>query len=373
MTSIVRLAPGVVIGSYGNTVAHVPTHGSFALDPDTHRFLLNASSEGGARVDLDECSPNTVESIQKLHSAGIVTTDHDRLNQTAHEGYIPALTDLVVRRRIVAFEAVVAAIGGAISRVAIPLLIYPAVALLIALAVFWTLIEAPSELVIGIFANHPFTFIAIVVAVGTVRVVLHEAGHYGVAHRHGVRPTVGLGVYFTGPVAYVNLSPLDTHRRSTRLSADVGGLAVDGILLATATGLWWLTGSPLLSIVSVLLSALALTSFSPLEKSDVYWFVRDLFDARAVSASWDRPLTLLREVRNPTVHGNFARILLGVYGLSLVVGVAVLVRWTPGAIDAVANRDTSLLLPTGASLTFMSLTGICVLIVRKRQRHTAEC
>ncbi|MFV9452357.1 hypothetical protein ACNJ7E_02635 [Rhodococcus sp. NM-2] len=352
-------------------MAHVPTHGSFALDPNTHRFLLNASSEGGARVDLDECSPDTVESIQKLHSAGIVTTDHDGVNQTAHAEYIPALTDLVVRRRSVAFEAVVAAIGGAISRVAIPLIIYAAVALLIALAVFWTFIEAPSELVIGIFANHPFTFIALVVAVGTVRVVLHEAGHYGVAHRHGVQPTVGLGVYFTGPVAYVNLSPLDTHRRSIRLSADVGGLAVDGILLATATGLWCLTGSPLFSVVSVLLSALALTSFSPLEKSDAYWFVRDLFDARAVSASWDRPLTLLREVRNPTVQGNFARILLFVYGLSLVVGIAAVVRWAPGVIDAVENRNTSLLFPVGASLMFVTLTGICILVVRKRHRLQA--
>lgn len=360
------LAPGVELGSAGNAIVYVPGQGSFVVDSETHRFL--ARVRDGASPTLDG-NQETVASVSELRRLGILERGEDFQAATPEDGqYVAEFTDLVARRESRLLRKVVSTVGIVLGPIMRPFVVFMGASMLLLEFIFW-LSMAPVAVVATAWLDTPLILLVVLVLAQAVRLLLHESGHYAVAWRAGFEPNVGVGLYFTGPVAYVDLTPLDVADKKTRLSADLAGLAVDGFFVAMFTAAYWATQLPVLAAVSVMLSSVSMASMHPTVKSDGYWAMRDLFDGRALSSTWASPRKLFRASRVSDSAGRFARYLLAAYGVSLIWSVSIAPRWISGILTSVAESSWErLLLP--ALVCFVFLVVAVVAAARTKSHRT---
>lgn len=366
-TGSLRLASGVALGSAGNYIAVVPGKGSFVIDPDTHRFLTDVHA--GKNPSLDN-RQETVASIARLRRVGILDGGPDALQEVSDgDTYTGAFTDLLARRESKTLGKVISWVGVMLSSVMHPIVVVAGTFALLVQFVYW-IAAAPVDVIADVWLNAPLQLFAVLFLAQSVRLLLHESGHYAVARRAGREPEVGVGMYFTGPVIFVDLTPLDVTDRKTRLTADMAGLAMDGFFVTLFTASYLATQVPLLAAVSVTLASVAMASMYPTVKSDGYWAMRDLLNGRAVSYTWASPLKLLSSCRRTDPAGRFARYLVLTYAVSTIWTLCVAPRWVTGVITSVQESGwQSLLLPAAISLVFLL---IAVVAAEKTRRVTGR-
>src|SRR5262249_22614794 len=137
----------------------------------------------------------------------------------------------------------------------------------------------------------------LVVAVSTLRCLLHEIGHAAACLRlAGSVGGIGFGVFVMTPVLYCDVSDIHLLSRKSKATIGIAGTVVDLVFLAT-----WalLAGDGLLASKAYLIGMLSvLLNLLPFYRSDGYWVLsdlagrRDLFEhgLRALRAGAVRPL-----------------------------------------------------------------------------------
>ncbi|MGO4858938.1 hypothetical protein [Arthrobacter sp. 2MCAF14] len=328
------------------------------VDIETHQFLLRSINGNltDAGVDVE-----TSASLEKLRSVGILQGGTHLQQHKGDANYSADFTDLTARHNSKLLRAVVRVVGQRLSPVLPPPVVALGVVLLLLEFILWVATASVSA-VAGALLDTPLLLFSLVFVLQAVQLVLHEAGHYAIAWRAGYDPDVGVGLYFTGPVAYVDLSPLDVASKKVRLTADMAGLSIDGYFVAAVTVAYWITGLPVLAATSVILASVSMASFEPAAKSDGYWALRDLFNGRATSATWSRPRQLMRAAWRRDDGGRFARALLAVYGLFAVIGLCAAPRWISGVAAKIAAADwVELLFPALVSVVFVSISVLAAL------------
>lgn len=366
----VALADGASVGAANNCVAHAPNAGTFAVDGTT-RCLLESLARHGPR-QLEEVDDDTRRSLQLLvHSGLIVFVERDAARPIAG-GYRPSVTDLVVRRpsRITGriFDALATPLAPLVSHIGVGI----GTVLTAGWLIYWIAIAVPAAQLYAAITTSPIVLLAVIVGSCTIKLLLHEVGHFTVATSVGVRPAVGFGLYFTGPVAYVDLSPLDTRPTGIRIRADLGGVAIDGYVLTVLGVTALCLDKNILTAVAVATAAATFGSFNLTEKSDLYWVLRDRFSGRAVAECWDRPIPLMRRYRRDRSAQRFVRVLVGVYAVLLVFQMVALIRWLPNILEQVAENGPASLVGPGIVMGFFVVAAAAAHIVSRRHtnRHT---
>lgn len=322
--TIVRLGHGVKLAA-DTGVVRVSGRGSFHVDERTMAFL--SGLHRGVPTRLASEDPDTAASLDRLRGLGIVATEDGAARPDESPSYRSELTDLTVRRPSSLVKRGIAPfVTLARPLVSAPTLVLGLGLLVasLAAAVGWIPIASSASA----WAAHPWLTVGLFAILASIKALLHEAGHAAVvASVTGRAPEVGVGLYFTGPVMYVDMSDLDTESRRERLRGDVAGLVIDGYVVATVTAIAIAMSNPVLSACALSLNLVVLASLNPLTKSDLHWFLRDLFNARHVTTSWARPLGLLRATRSSSGTGRrFARVAVAAYLLAALVGCAWLFR-----------------------------------------------
>ncbi|WP_454698271.1 hypothetical protein [Arthrobacter humicola] len=343
---------------------YVPGQGSYVVDTETHTFLTRVRDGASPAIGGNH---ETVASVSELQRLGILERVEGPQPATAAKGhYVAEFTDLVARRESKLLRRVISTVGIVLGPILRPFVVLIGASMLLLEFIFW-LTMAPVAVVATAWLDTPVILLVVLILAQAVRLLLHESGHYAVAWRSGFQPKVGVGLYFTGPVAYVDLTPLDVADKKTRLSVDLAGLAVDGFFVAMFTAAYWVTQLPVLAAVSVMLSSVSMASMHPTVKSDGYWAMRDLLDGRALSSTWASPRKLFRASRASDSAGRFARYLLAAYIVSLIWSVSVAPRWIAGILASVAESSWDrLLLP--ALVCFIFLV-VAVVAAAKTKSH----
>ena len=365
----ISLAPGVRVGFRGNPVVLVPGRDPLVVDGDTHDFLLRvANEESGGAPTLVMDDQETARSIQLLVDHGVL--EGESADWTIrHQTYAPSLSDLYFRRDSQVLQQLFAGVATATGRlVASKATVgFGLATLLLASAfVIWAL---PVTSTMVTVLDSPGTAILLVFVAQTVRLLLHESGHYAVAAQCGDRPGVGYGLYLAGPSLYVDLSHLESAPVATRLRGDLAGLAVDGYLIAALALAYLWHSDGMAAIVLLSLCTVSLASLRPTEKSDGYWALRDAMGARAVSATWATPRAMLTALRaQDTTVQRFARVLVIIYTLFSVFALCSLPRWLFGIYHAVIDAGPrSLAVVLLAGVGYPTIMVIALLVVRRRR------
>lgn len=367
----VSLRDGVRVGKGRNSVVHVPGRGSFAVDGDTLAFLHSLPCRG-ASLDLLLCAAESRLSLAKLSSYGILHVEGlDLALAPAEHRYRPEAADLIVRRGSRILASVVRSLGK-FTRAAASAGVLPVGLALGLVGTVSTFIRVGPDSLLRAWYNEPLTSLGLLAAILFVRTLMHESGHFGTAEQLGARPCVGAGIYFTGPVLYVEMSEVDTLGRWKRIRADLAGLSVDGLLLCITIvlGETWRRGSLLVDVLQVELAMVYLASLNPVVKSDLNWALRDFFEARSVTAAWGRPGKLIAIARaddpsGPRAYARLTLLLYAVYLLGAGGGAFCWVLKADWKLDAL--QGSSLVVPALAALAPVICIYACVRVSRRSQ------
>lgn len=362
----IALAEGASVGASGNCVAHSPSAGTFSVD-DTTRCLLEDLARHGSR-NLAAADDDTMQSLLLLKQKGLVVFGGYDTTGTAHSAYLPSVTDLVVRKPSRTVERIFHIIATPLTPLVSTVGVCIGTVLTLSWLIYWMVFAVPAAQLYAAITTSPLVLLALIAAACAVKLLLHEVGHYAAATTVGIRPTVGFGLYFTGPVAYVDLSPLDTRPTAVRIRADLGGVAIDGYVLTILSATAIHLVNNILTAVVVAITAATFGSFNLTEKSDLYWVLRDRFSGRAVTECWDRPLTLVKRYRRDRSSQRFVRVLLTVYAALFLLQLTAFIRWLPDMLEEIAVHGAASLTGPAVVMAFFLLAAAAAHIVARR--HT---
>lgn len=374
------LAEGVTLSDGQEAVVSVQNGRSFSVDTASLALLHSLEGVGSSRqMRVPEPSGGILLSLARLEDAGLVEVEWDTFGRPVTSGqdrvaYSPELADLVVTRPVNWLLRVLSTCSAAVAPLwRRPLVFMLAASLPVLTVAAFVTVDAP--LAYAEWLSRPWLVIALTLLVTTARTFAHEIGHVAASRRYHVMPrAAGIGFYLHCPVLYVDLTDIDTMGRRERSHCDLGGLAADAVVLATAfaTVILWLPHSALASAVLLALVYSILLSLNPITKSDVNWFLRDVSGARDLPTSWGRPRELLAVAQGvePSAHRRFARFML----LSLILLALLLLLTVPGAIaSAVPTIGQLVSSPARAVPALVSIATVVIgwtLIVRSLQRST---
>jgi hypothetical protein len=229
---------------------------------------------------------------------------------TNNDNYIIAeyelsITDLVIKKEFLFLTKLLNYIGRYILKIFNTYFVSIGVLLNILCAIFWVFIFSTNG-ISQIWTSQTIMFLILSCPIFFVRLLFHEAGHYAGALVCNVQPNAGFGIYYNSPVAYVDLTPLDTESKKSRILVDFAGISMDGYLLLILTVISFFVKNDLLYSIIVSLAMACLVSWNLSEKSDIYWALRDLMDARSITATWATPKLYIKRFR---CKNNFAAFL----------------------------------------------------------------
>jgi len=361
----IKLCDGVNIGALGNPTVFSPERGTMIIDSETHLFLLQLLEAGS--LFYKHLNTDTLESFLLLESSGILKINNQ--NEKLHVStqiYYPSITDLVLRRDIKCFSSLLHRIASILIHFWGGWFVNIGVILDVLILIYWLLFFKTDISLVWI--KHIYICLLILIPVSTVRLVLHEAGHFTAALTCGVSPSAGLGIYYTGPVAYVDLTPLDTQSKRIRLFADLAGISLDGYVIAFLSIIAFVLNSQFLYSIVVLISMACFSSFRLTEKSDVYWFIRDIMDARSITATWGTPVKFYRSWQTQPEARKFLSTLLLVYIILGFFTIVAFVRWTLGLYNSISNLYYSDFIPALSVGIIFLLWFLFLLIYTSRKR-----
>lgn len=363
----VALNDGVRVGPPSNPVVLAPGHPPRVVDEHTRKFLTALAQQGVLDAADDE---DTAISLQLLVDCGFVTVVGVAPKAGGVEAaYTPTVTDLTLKWSVPALRRIVRLLS---------LLVGPATSwggLLIGLAllgvstVYVTLV-APVSSSISPLIDRPAVTMAALFLWNVLRALPHEAGHLAVARQAGYVPDAGVGLYLYGPVLYVDLSCLELEPKQVRVRADLAGAAVDGWVCGVLLIVAVFTGEPWLHTLLLSDCAIALANLRPTEKYDGFWALRDMFDARGMSATWASPRRLLEFVRSGSpAEKRFSRALVGIYALAAMWVIAVAPRWVLEGLSELTQRPGAVLLAALIAVTYAGIIVGSVTMVKRRIRR----
>lgn len=336
------LAAGVTLGDSQDAIVCVQNGPSFSIDIESLTLLRSLQGESVSRqMRVPEPAEGVLQSLARLEDAGLVDVEWDAYGRpvtSPQQGvdYRPELADLVVRQPMVWLLRILSTCSAFVAPLwRRPLVFALAASLpLLIIGAFATVDASPAY---AEWLSRPWLVIVLTLLLTSIRTLAHEIGHVAASRRYDLMPrAAGIGFYLHFPVLYVDLTDIDTMDRRARSHCDLGGLAADTVVLASAFAIatFWLPDSALASAVLLALIYTMLLSLNPITKSDVNWFLRDISGARSLPTSWGRPRELLAiaQSERPSPHRRFARFLL----LSLFALAVLLVLTVPGSLASAA-------------------------------------
>lgn len=365
----VALNKGVRVGPPSNPVVLVPGQAPRVVDEHTRRFLAALTQQGVLEAGNDE---DTAASLQLLVDCGFVTAQGVTPQVGGGATYTPTLTDLTLKRPVPALRRIV----RFLSRFVWPATTSTGVAIgliLLALSTVYVMLIAPVAASLSPLIDQPALMIVGLLVWNLLRALPHEAGHFAVARRAGYIPDAGMGLYLYGPALYVDLTCLELEPRRVRVRADLAGVSVDGwlcgalLVIAIATGETWLH--------TVLLTdcAVALANLRPTEKYDGFWALRDILDARGMSATWASPRRLLEFLqRGSQAEKRFSRALVGIYAFAVVWVIAVAPRWVQESLSELRQRPIEVLFAAIVAVCYVGIIVGSVTLLRRRIARAAD-
>ncbi|MEO5316312.1 hypothetical protein PV772_19705 [Pseudarthrobacter sp. CC12] len=327
------LREGVRLGTEDNPVVTVPeAPAPLIVDAGTLNFLLEL--QRGAQPNISD-DPVSQESIRLLAKMGIIESTGRSIETTeAASRYGTTITDLVIKRPSPWIGAVVRSIAVVTRPLTSWAGVLTGLLLLMITSVYSTLIM-PVQPTVDFVSDNALGFILTAIVWQMLRGAAHESGHYAVARATGQDPPVGMGLYLYGPVLYVDLTCLDTQTRSIRIRADLAGAAIDGWVTAGLTGLYLATSDSTTAALLLTSCAVALSNLRPTDKYDGFWALRDLLEARPMSATWAAPRKLLKAVHSQrAADRRFARTLIALYAVAIIWFAISAPRWLAGTVSA---------------------------------------
>lgn len=359
----VRLAPGARVSDPKTGTAQGANGSSYALDSLSHAFLTRFSVDWKTlELSADQ---QTLNSLARLTDATLIETRPELRSDV--KSYTPHYADLVIRRHSVALTLILTLI----SHIMRPLVSIRGsivgLLLLVGSIALSFLAMDPSQLW-ATWAREPVSTSLVVLVAVSLRTLVHEAGHFSVARNIGCSPRAGFGLYFTGPVLFVDLSSVDTANLSIRIRSDVAGIAVDGYIVAGGFIVFAanMLNSPRLQVALFAIVMTTLASLNPLYKSDVNWALRDLMSARQITASWSRPGELVRGAKAQGPGQRYCRLVLGLYAAYVILlGASFFNIARDVLIDGLLVPSWDQVVPLFAA--FLCL-GLVVFVVRKKGR-----
>ncbi|MBO0806422.1 MAG: hypothetical protein J2P25_25515, partial [Nocardiopsaceae bacterium] len=119
--------------------------------------------------------------------------------------------------------------------------------------------------------------ILLVVLLAVASTGFHEIGHGTACRYGGVRPGVtGCGFYLAWPVFYTDITNSYRLGRGGRLRTDLGGVYFNGVFILVLTGIYLVTGTPLLLVAILSTSLEAAQQLLPTLRFDGYYIIADL-------------------------------------------------------------------------------------------------
>lgn len=365
----VALNKGVWIGPQSNPVVLAPGRTPRVVDEHTRSFLSALAQHGALEAANDE---DTAVSLQLLVDCGFVTA----AGVTPHVGgtrttYSPTLTDLTLKRPVPALGRIVRLLSLAVGPATTSTGVVIGLTLL-AVSTVYVMLIAPVSASLSPLIDQPAVMIIGLFTWNLVRALPHEAGHFAVARRAGYIPNAGMGLYLYGPVLYVDLTCMELEPRQVRVRADLAGASVDGWLCAALLAAAVATGEPWLHAVLLTDCAVALANLRPTEKYDGFWALRDILNARGMSATWASPQRLLEFVlRGSPAEKRFSRALVGVYTVSVLWMIVVAPRWVRESLSELAQRPAEVLFAATIAVCYLGITICSVALLRRRIARTA--
>lgn len=357
------------VGTISNPVVVAPGRRPVVVDPETISFLASLADGGPRTVGDDE---DSVASIQLLANLGIVAADGFACQQDAQPQYTPTLADLHLKRSVVSVQWLVSRLSRAVQLAASPAGVVTGVLLLIGALIYITLL-APTSDTVAPLLDHPVAVVLLAGAWSVLGAIPHEAGHFAVARQRGHNPEVGVGLYLTGPVLYTDLTCLELEAKQVRLRGDLAGVAVDGWLAAGLLALAGLFRSDLLHFLTLSHVMVSISNLRATEKYDGYWALRDLVDARSMSATWASPCALWTFLR----HGSrserrFSALLLVLYGGGLAYLGMTIPRWYGEVATQWQGRPDSVVTAVIVAAAYLLLLVAAVAIARRRLTRISQ-
>lgn len=361
-----NLSKGVTIGALGNPIVYTPSRGSLIIDEDTHHFLLQVDQQLDANINISD--DETHRSLLFLMEYGILeksTIEGSTEPNQSITTYKPSLTDLNIKKNFNFFTKILNVIGGIVSKVFNISFLSIGVVLCIVNIIFWLVFSSANNDVILLWVLHPIIFITTVIPIAFINILFHEAGHYAGALVCGIKPKAGLGLYFNGPVAYVDLTPLDTAPKKNRVMADLAGIAMDGYSLMTIGILSLLFHSNLLKAFAVSIAMACLSSLFLSAKSDFYWALKDIFDGRSVTATWATPKLLFNTLKNETQGRRFVIILIASYAIIMTCYFLIFFQWLFDIYHVIVKISPLQLLPAMVSFLLFTVVLLYLFMIRR--------
>lgn len=363
---IYTLSDGVKIGNIGNPIVYSPLHGSVIVDENTHLFLLNLSENHDICIDTSDFE--TQESLQLLLSYGIIIridptlTNNDNYNIAEYE---PSIADLVIKKEFFFLTKLLNYIGRCLSNIFNTFFVSVGIIVNVLCTTFWVFIFSMND-VAQIWTSQTIMFLILFFPIFFARLLLHEAGHYASALVCNIQPNAGFGIYYNGPVAYVDLTPLDTESKKSRILADFAGISMDGYLLLILAIISFFVKNDFLYSIDVGIAMACFASWHLSEKSDLYWALRDLMDARSITATWATPKLYIKTLKNNKKGRKFLILLLFAYIIIFTVSFIVFFRWIYSILDVAKEKSISDLLPAIVFLLLFMTVSLYTFIISKR-------
>jgi putative peptide zinc metalloprotease protein len=124
--------------------------------------------------------------------------------------------------------------------------------------------------------DQPVLLLA-VFGLAVVSLLFHEFGHASACHYGGARPgRIGFGIYLLWPSLFTDVTDVYRITRAGRLRTDLGGVYFNVIYMLAMTGLYGLTGQPLLLAAVYLGHFEVLEQLVPVVRLDGYYILSDL-------------------------------------------------------------------------------------------------
>lgn len=334
------------------------------VDEHTRQFLSALAEQGVLNAGVDE---DTAQSLQLLVDCGFVTVEGIVPNDDTREGsYTPTLTDLTLKRSVPALRRVL----SIVSILVLPATNAPGVVIglaLLAVSTLYVTLIAPVSASMSPLIDHPAVMMLALFGWNLLMAVPHEAGHFAVARRAGFAPNAGFGLYLYGPVLYVDLTCLELESKWVRVRADLAGVSVDGWACGVLLVVAWITGEPWLHTLLLSSCMVALANLRPTEKYDGFWALRDILDARGMSATWASPRRLMDFMRNGSPsEKRFSWTLVGIYAIMASwLGVAA-PRWVQEGYSELTQRPITVLFASFIALAYAGVIIVSMWIVKQR-------
>lgn len=146
----------------------------------------------------------------------------------------------------------------------------------------------------GSFGQLSSKDILLMVALGSIGVLLHELGHGTAAYRAGARNvSIGVGWYVCFPVAYADLSETWRMSRRQRVLVDIAGVYMQGLWVSVLMLAYAQTGHAAWLLAALSSSASMLWNLNPFLRMDGYWLASDLLGIANLRESASRSISRL--------------------------------------------------------------------------------